>query len=103
MNARFCMTMLVAALAIGPAAYLHAQTTNNPNNAAGSGNVATPRAGDTNPALTTGTMPRDTVGVPNDKNPNVGGATGQTVVPGSKSTINSDREGSTQQKTGTTR
>lgn len=80
-------------------------STNNPNHAAGveGSQVATPDrpTGRPNPALTTQTLPKAAeASVPPDKNPNVGGATGHTIVPGTNSTLAEDKERTTHQKTG---
>ena len=80
-------------------------STNNINNEAGvSGSqMANPQrpSGNSNPALTTQTLPKEANGsVPPDKNPNVKGATGHTVVPGAKSTLSSDKPSTVAKRSG---
>jgi hypothetical protein len=80
-------------------------STNNPDNMGGTSGsqVANPQrpSGASNPALTTGTLPRSADStIPSDKNPNVGGATGHTVVPGSNASISGDKKQTVGKKTG---
>lgn len=99
------LTLLALMATLPSIAALAQNSTNNPNNAAGvtGSQVATPQrpGGASNPALTTQTLPNQANGsVPRDKNPNQGGATGHTVVPGNKSTLSSDRTSTVGTKTG---
>jgi hypothetical protein len=79
---------------------------NNPNQSGGSrgSKVAMPEypAGYTNPALSPGRILPGTsaAGLPAVENPEVPGATGATVVRGDHSTIEGDRQGTIEQKTG---
>lgn len=97
---------LVALIVALPSMGVLAQdSTNNPKNEAGvSGSkVANPQrpGGNSNPALSTQTLPKEANGsVPPDKNPNVKGATGHTLVPGNKSTLSDDRPPTVHTKTG---
>ncbi len=96
--------LVLSTVMVPVAGALAQETTNNPDNMAGvtGSQVATPQrpSGNSNPALTTGTLPKAAeAGVPADKNPNVGGATGHTIVPGTTSTIAGDRKETTREKT----
>jgi hypothetical protein len=78
---------------------------NNPGNSAGSNGslVATPTypAGEApDPALSPGRLPKTVTNVPADENPNVPGATGETIVHGDRSTIGGDRRATIEQKSG---
>ena len=100
------LSLLSCAIIILPVSRGLAQnSTNNPDNMAGTSGsqVANPQrpSGASNPALTTGTLPRQADStVPSDKNPNVGGATGHTIVPGSNSSISGDKKQTIGKKTG---
>ena len=100
------LSLLAGAVVVLPVSWGWAQnSTNNPDNMGGTSGsqVANPQrpSGASNPALTTGTLPRSADStVPPDKNPNVGGATGHTVVPGSNSSVSGDKKQTTGQKTG---
>ena len=89
---------LIALMAITPGLGALAQvSTNNINNEAGTSGsqMANPQrpAGNANPALRTQTLPEEANGsVPPDKNPNVTGATGHTIVPGNKSTLSGNKQ-----------
>jgi len=98
--------LLVASLFAVSTAGALAQN-NNPGNAGGAtgSRIATPDYPPTagsDPALSPGRLNKGTTGVPAAENPNVAGATGNTVVPGNRSTIGADRRGTTEQKTGQT-
>ncbi len=78
--------------------------TNNPNNAGGAtgsriGTPTYPTGSHPTPAMT-GTSGQSGTSTTASGNPHQPGATGKTVVPGNKSTIGSDREATTRQKTG---
>jgi hypothetical protein len=79
---------------------------NNPNDAGGSrgSQISMPDypTGYTNPALSPGDLPpgATAAGLPARENPEVPGATGSTIVRGDHSTIEGDRQGTIQQKTG---
>ena len=98
--------LIVALISVAPVAGALAQnSTNNPDNMAGAtgSQVANPQRPTTahNPALTTGTLPKEAgASVPPDKNPNVAGATGHTVVPGTSSTVSGDKKKTIGSKTG---
>lgn len=98
--------LLVAAMFVVPTAGALAQNnTNNPGNIAGAtgSQIDTPHyppGTGSDPALTTGTLPKGATGVPADKNPNVSGATGHTIVPGTHSTVAGDRKETIMKKTG---
>lgn len=102
----FASILFVASISMLPMAGALAQnSTNNPGNEAGTtgSQVATPQrpSGGSNPALTTQTLPKPAeASVPPDKNPNVGGATGHTVVPGNKSALSANKKKTTHTKTG---
>ena len=97
--------MLIAAMSLLPAASALAQN-NNPGNSGGvtGSAIATPSYSSqpdaSDPALTTGVMPKGATKVPADENPTVRGATGDTVVRGDRSTISGDRRATVEQKTG---
>ena len=98
--------LLAASLFVVSATGALAQN-NNPGNTGGASGsrIATPDyppAAGSNPALSPGRLPKGSTGVPAAENPNVPGATGQTIVPGNRSTIGADRRGTTQEKTGQT-
>ena len=104
MNAISRSALLVAIMSVVPVAATLAQNNNPGDNGGTQGSkIARPSypAGGANPALMdrNSTMGRN---VPAAANPTVPGATGHTVVPGNKSTIASDRAGTTEKKTGTT-
>ena len=92
------LSLLTAGVVIFSLSSVMAQErTNNPDHEAGTegSQMADPQrpAGASNPALEHGTLPRSAdATVPPDKNPNVGGATGHTVVPGNNSSISSDKK-----------
>ncbi len=103
MTSLFRPAFLAAALASMPLGVALAQ---NPGPAyapeAGSGKMATPNypAGgkDVDPALT-GVRPTPEMGrAPPSGNPNVAGATGETVIPGNNSTIRGDKGGTVEDK-----
>lgn len=100
------LSLLAAAIVILPVSRGLAQnSTNNPDNMAGTtgSQIANPQRPTeaSNPALTTGTLPRSAdATVPPDKNPNVGGATGNTIVPGNNSSISGDKKQIIGKKTG---
>ena len=97
---------LLAVIATLPCPAALAQvSTNNINNEAGvSGSqLANPQrpAGNSNPALTTQTLPKEANGsVPPDKNPNTKGATGHTIVSGSNSNLSGDKQKTIHQRSG---
>jgi hypothetical protein len=101
----FGRSLSLAALAVTLGASIAAAQNNNPGNSGGTpgSRLAEPTypQGQTDPALSPGRLPRGTAGVQADRNPNLSGATGNTVVPGDNSTVSADRRGTTQQKTGT--
>jgi hypothetical protein len=106
MTALFRSIPIAACLVALSAAGALAQN-NNPGHSAGPAGSATTtptyppgQAGD--PALSPGHLPRGAGGVAAGQNPNVPGATGQTVVPGNNSTIGAARHGTVEQKTGQT-
>lgn len=98
--------LLAAAIVILPVSRALAQnSTNNPDHMGGANGsqIANPQrpSGASNPTLTTGTLPKSANStVPHDKNPNVGGATGHTVVPGSNSSVSGDKKATVGAKTG---
>jgi hypothetical protein len=97
--ATFCLAI--------PAVGALAQPYNNPGNTGGvqGSIIATPHypAGqNSDPALTTGRAPRSAANLRRDENPTVPGATGHAIVPGNNSTVTSDRQGTTEDKTGAT-
>ena len=104
--ARLSSMLVFAAISVTPVAGALAQnSTNNPDNMAGAtgSQVANPERPTTahNPALTTGTLPKSAnASVPPDKNPNVAGATGHTIVPGTASTVSGDKKKTIGAKTG---
>jgi hypothetical protein len=97
------LSLATVILAIGATGAL-AQN-NNPNQSGGvrGAKIAMPEypAGYSNPALSPGRLlPGTTVAVPAVENPEVPGATGATIVRGDHSTIEGDRQGTIEQKTG---
>ena len=97
--------LLLASLSLVPTASVLAQN-NNPGNSGGTkgSEIAIPTyppGQNSDPALTTGRLPSGATNVPADENPNVRGATGDTIVKGDRSTIVGDRRATIQQKTGT--
>ncbi len=95
--------LLIAALSVVPAGAVLAQSaTNNANDAGGAGKIGTPTypAGTHPTPAMTGKMGRSTASTSRAGNPHQPGATGKTVVPGNNSTIGSDNEATTRQKTG---
>src|SRR4051794_5299947 len=78
---------------------------NNPGHAAGPAGSTTatptyPAGQGDDPALSPGHLPRGAGGVATSQNPNVPGATGNTVVPGNNSSVGANRTGTVQQKGG---
>lgn len=99
--------LLGASIIVVPVAGALAQNANpsNPDNAAGAtgSQVANPKyppGTESNPALSPGTLPKGATGVPPDKNPNVSGATGHTIVPGTHSSVTKARKATVKKKTG---
>ncbi len=102
MNAISRSALLVAMMSVVPVAATLAQNNNPGDNGGIQGSkIARPSypGGGANPALKdrNSTMGRN---VPTAANPTAPGATGRTVVPGDKSTVGTDRQGTTQTKTG---
>jgi hypothetical protein len=106
MRHRISLLTLALLAAIGVDLAQAQSSTNNPNHmggAASGSQIANPQrpASGSNPALATQTLPKEASGsVPPDKNPNVPGATGHTVVPGNNSTLSSDKPETIGEKTG---
>ena len=102
----FYRSLPTAALGLALATSLAAAQSNNPGNSGGASGsrIVTPTnpSDQSNPALSSGTLPKGKTGVQAAKNPNVPGATGSTVVPGNRSTIGTDQRATNQQKTGQT-
>jgi hypothetical protein len=97
------LLVLVASISAAAVTGAFAQA-NNPNDSGGSRGslIAMPDypTGYNNPALSPGDLAPGAPAVPAVENPQVPGATGSTIVRGDHSTIEGDRQGTIEQKTG---
>ena len=99
---RLAVLAIASGVVIPATAALAQSPTNNPNNAGGAagsqiGSPSYPAGSNPSPALS-GKSPTAHTGAAG--NPHQAGATGKTIVPGDKSTISSDKQATTRQKTG---
>jgi hypothetical protein len=96
-------SIVAVALFAAPMTSAWALDYNPGNSGGGQAPIATPTYPSdeaVNPALTTGSRYSVTPNTAADENPTVAGATGDTIVPGDRSTISGDRRATTEQKTG---
>jgi hypothetical protein len=97
-------TIILGLAATGASAQSPTPSHNNPNHSGGATGswIAMPEypPGTNDPALSPGRLAAGTTGVPADEDPNVAGATGNTIVRGDNSTIAGARQGTIEQKTG---